>query len=41
MVFKIPKKIDQHKSTKEKSSSKVIDDFYESSMNIRTIDQST
>jgi len=40
MVFKIPKKIDQHKSTKEKSSSKVIDDFYESSMNIRTIDQS-
>ncbi|CAH1720992.1 unnamed protein product [Aphis gossypii] len=41
MVFKIPKKIDQHKSVKEKCSSEVINDYYESSMNIRTIDQNT
>jgi len=41
MVFKIPKKIDQHKPTTKINSSKLIDDRYQSSMVIPTFDRKT
>ncbi|XP_025204603.1 uncharacterized protein LOC112601289 isoform X2 [Melanaphis sacchari] len=41
MVFRIPKKIDQHKRITEINSSKVIDDCYQSSLNITTFNRNT
>jgi len=42
MVFKIPKKIDQHiKPTVEINSSKLLEDCYQSYMDITTLDRKT
>jgi len=41
MVFKIPKKIDQHKPTTDRNPSKLIDDCCQSSMDVTNLDRKT
>jgi len=41
MVFKIPKKIDQHKPTTDINSSKLIDDCYQSPIDTTSLDRKT